>query len=332
MADSEVLRAPHVLEYPYVRSVGPVIGAFLTGLRDGRILGATSHDADRGGHGHRAPHRVRPRHERRRGRARRSGPVRRGDHVVVGVEAAEGPAPRPPLRLGARAAGRGHHGHAPRRRRRLGPTPCRAACASRPAGAPRPSGWGACRTSSASCPRGARRDRLEHRHRRRSVGRGPRHHPGHPDAPRLPVHRRPVAVALSPGHRPGQVHRAALPGVPQGLRPAARFVPDRRRRHHRPRRARQHRDGHDLLRGERALPGPVDRDPLHLRPDPPRRRQHRLHGAHPGAARRPRCAWACGSRRCGSPRTSWGLTMASVKYFRPNGEPDADYETFKEYL
>src|SRR5580700_9045644 len=46
MADSEVLRAPHVLEYPYVRSVGPVIGAFLTALRDGRILGARSHDAD----------------------------------------------------------------------------------------------------------------------------------------------------------------------------------------------------------------------------------------------------------------------------------------------
>ena len=27
-----------------------------------------------------------------------------------------------------------------------------------------------------------------------------------------------------------------------------------------------------------------------------------------------------------------GPTMASVKYFRPNGEPDADYETYKEYL
>jgi len=26
-----------------------------------------------------------------------------------------------------------------------------------------------------------------------------------------------------------------------------------------------------------------------------------------------------------------GLTMASVKYFRPTGEPDADYETFKAY-
>ena len=25
-------------------------------------------------------------------------------------------------------------------------------------------------------------------------------------------------------------------------------------------------------------------------------------------------------------------SLASVKYFRPNGEPDADYETYKEYL
>ncbi len=36
---SEVLSAPHVLEYPYKRSVGPVIGRFLSGLRDGRIEG-----------------------------------------------------------------------------------------------------------------------------------------------------------------------------------------------------------------------------------------------------------------------------------------------------
>src|SRR5579863_9669213 len=40
MAESEVLRAPHVLEFPYKRSLGPVMGAFFTGLRDGRILGA----------------------------------------------------------------------------------------------------------------------------------------------------------------------------------------------------------------------------------------------------------------------------------------------------
>ena len=42
MTDDGVLRAPHVLEYEYKRSVGPVIGAFMTGLRDGRILGAVS--------------------------------------------------------------------------------------------------------------------------------------------------------------------------------------------------------------------------------------------------------------------------------------------------
>ena len=38
---TEPLIAHHVLEYPggYTRSVGPVIGRFLTGLRDGRIEG-----------------------------------------------------------------------------------------------------------------------------------------------------------------------------------------------------------------------------------------------------------------------------------------------------
>ena len=35
----EVLSAEYVLEYTYSRSVGPVIGRFLTGLRDGRIEG-----------------------------------------------------------------------------------------------------------------------------------------------------------------------------------------------------------------------------------------------------------------------------------------------------
>jgi uncharacterized OB-fold protein len=44
MAEQQVsasasLSAPHVLEYAYTRSVGPIIGAFFTGLRDGKILG-----------------------------------------------------------------------------------------------------------------------------------------------------------------------------------------------------------------------------------------------------------------------------------------------------
>jgi uncharacterized OB-fold protein len=40
MADDLIhYSADHVLEYPFVRSVGPVIGAFLTGLRDGKVVG-----------------------------------------------------------------------------------------------------------------------------------------------------------------------------------------------------------------------------------------------------------------------------------------------------
>jgi uncharacterized OB-fold protein len=37
----EIYTSPHVLEYPYVRSTGPTIGSFLTGLRDGVIVGTT---------------------------------------------------------------------------------------------------------------------------------------------------------------------------------------------------------------------------------------------------------------------------------------------------
>ena len=43
MAD-EVLRAPLVLEYPFTRTTGAVIGAFLTGLREGVVLGVRRSD------------------------------------------------------------------------------------------------------------------------------------------------------------------------------------------------------------------------------------------------------------------------------------------------
>ena len=40
MADrTEVLTAPLIIEYPFSRTTGPVIGAFLTGLREGVIVG-----------------------------------------------------------------------------------------------------------------------------------------------------------------------------------------------------------------------------------------------------------------------------------------------------
>ena len=42
--DGDVLSAPYVLEYTYQRSTGPVIGAFLLGLRDQKILGVRAKD------------------------------------------------------------------------------------------------------------------------------------------------------------------------------------------------------------------------------------------------------------------------------------------------
>src|SRR5437588_260711 len=44
MADTDVLVAPNILEYPYTRTVGPVLGRFMTGLRDGRIEGIRASD------------------------------------------------------------------------------------------------------------------------------------------------------------------------------------------------------------------------------------------------------------------------------------------------
>jgi uncharacterized OB-fold protein len=41
---AEVLEAPLVIEYPFNRTTGPVIGAFLTGLRDQRVLGIRGAD------------------------------------------------------------------------------------------------------------------------------------------------------------------------------------------------------------------------------------------------------------------------------------------------
>lgn len=42
--DGEVLRAPLVIEYPFSRTTGPVIGAFLTGLREQMLVGIRGSD------------------------------------------------------------------------------------------------------------------------------------------------------------------------------------------------------------------------------------------------------------------------------------------------
>ena len=41
---TEILSAPHALEYDYKRSVGPVLGRFFTELRDRRLVGSRTPD------------------------------------------------------------------------------------------------------------------------------------------------------------------------------------------------------------------------------------------------------------------------------------------------
>ena len=42
--DDGVFRAPMIIEYPFSRTTGPVIGAFLTGLRERVLIGITGSD------------------------------------------------------------------------------------------------------------------------------------------------------------------------------------------------------------------------------------------------------------------------------------------------
>jgi uncharacterized OB-fold protein len=43
-ASEDILRAPLVLEYPFRRTTGPVVGAFLTGLRERVLVGSRAAD------------------------------------------------------------------------------------------------------------------------------------------------------------------------------------------------------------------------------------------------------------------------------------------------
>jgi uncharacterized OB-fold protein len=44
VSQGDVLRAPLVIEYPFSRTTGPVVGAFLTGLREGILVGIRGAD------------------------------------------------------------------------------------------------------------------------------------------------------------------------------------------------------------------------------------------------------------------------------------------------
>ena len=106
MADEVVnYSADHVLEYPFVRSVGPVDRRLPD--RPARRQGRRDHGER--GPGHRAAHRVRPRDGRRDDRRGRGRARRHGDVVVVGGRAARQASAADALRLGAGALRRRRH-------------------------------------------------------------------------------------------------------------------------------------------------------------------------------------------------------------------------------
>ena len=331
MAESEILRAPHVLEYPYIRSVGPVIGAFLTGLREGRILGAQSRDAEGTATVIVPPTEYDPITSADVGEL-----VEVGQAGVVTTWAwAADPKKDQPLdrpfawalvRLDGATTAMLHvvdAGSADAMSSGM-----RVTARSAPG---RANARVASRTSSASCPRGATHDRLEHPHRLRHVRRGSRHDARHTDAPGLPVHGGPVAVAVpaAASHRASS-SASAVPRV-KGLRPSAGSCPT---------------DGvattEEVELGNKGtvttycvVNVPFQGQSIEI---PYICAQILLDGANIAfmgliqelpadqvrMGMRVEAVWL--------PKEQWGLTMASVKYFRPNGEPDADYETFKEYL
>jgi uncharacterized OB-fold protein len=44
MGDPDLLTAPSIIEYPFTRTTGPIIGGFLTGLREGILTGSKGSD------------------------------------------------------------------------------------------------------------------------------------------------------------------------------------------------------------------------------------------------------------------------------------------------
>ena len=86
-----------------------------------------------------------------------------------------------------------------------------------------------------------------------------RHRRHHPGQPRLHLRRVAGGVGLLQRARRGPDPRPAVPGVPEGLRAAARRLPGRRRPDDRRGRAARPRHDHHVLHRQRPVPRPADR-------------------------------------------------------------------------
>ena len=217
------------LEFPYRRSVGPVIGAFLTGLRDRRVVGVRT----AGGHVLVPPFEYDP-DTGECGRGDRRGRSRRGSWCTRrGSSSRCGRIPWIALRLGARATRRRRHAVVARARLRP-----RRSCATRHAG-----------PHSLAC--GDHGAPVRHRmlRTRGLIVTEPVQFMSHhtaveyavPEPSLLSIH---FAEQLaSRRHR-----RPSLPAVREGLHAATRLLPAVRRGDNGGRRGRHCRSGHDHRR------------------------------------------------------------------------------------
>ena len=316
---------PSSCSFAYTRSLGPTLGAFMTGLAGAphrrRARLATARVLRPAG-------RVRPDHPRSADRLRRR--RRRGHGRQTWSWAAEPlrrPAARPPVRVGARHASTARTPRCCTRSTSTPPTRCRPACGCARAGptsAPARSP-----TSSASNRRPASRAsrRPAPTSSRSTITTTPI------DAARASTRRRRRRRSYLLGLAAGQAARPALPGVRQGLHPAARRLPgrrraDRARRSSCPTAASSRRSASSTCRstGRRSS-----------------RRTSRAYVLLDGAdiavpapdprLPRPRtCGWACGSRRCGSRATSGARRCrTSTTSVRPASRTPTT-TSFKEHL
>ena len=292
---AEPLVEPHVLEYPggYTRSVGPVIGRFLTGLRDGRIEAVKLADG------------------------RVLVPPTEYDPSTSAPVAADGPhwievGPRGTVQtftwVAQPRAGQAPAHEAVRVRARSVPTAPTPRCStwSTAAGptrsrvgmrvAPR---WRADRTGhitdiEAWVPLGDGEEPEPAAAARARGRRAARHRDHVADAARVRADRRRRHRPVPRGPRRGKDHRRPRAVEPRRLRRLARHRPDHRRRHDdRGRGAGQRRD-HDVLRREHPRPvGAGARDPLRVGADPARRCEQHVLRVDPRRRRSTTCTWAC---------------------------------------
>ncbi len=309
------------ITFPYKRSLGPVVGAFMTALTEKRILGIRSGDVGTG-----ASHGVGPGHRSRAGpRVRRSGAGGHSRVVDVGANALDAAPPRPSLRLRPGPAGRRHHAASPCGRRR---------CAG---------GHGRGHAGGSPLARHAGGSHRRHhllRPRRDAGDRGRGHRrggrTGDPHGlPGLDHLSEPGTRGRRPGHRGlagPPTPRPALSGLCPGVCRRPGLLPRRRHRARAGLRGRPapYRDDHQLRhRHAGALPGP-DRDRA-VRPGlrPPRRhRRHHPLFAGDRACRPTRYGSASGSTRCGlrpprraTRRAAWPGTSDRSSVGYPTGSP-----------